>query len=200
MRFHEGQFRNGKDPYRMFQTLERGYGLMVPQPQYDTAQKYDIIHYLRETFLRGSNESQLSKLDEEYLALLPRGMTTVEERRGPKKAPQYALQDYSNVLFWTMQVEGGNIAQKGITIRVDEGPGGVVAGKAWMLYDHDTMRLAAAWTGDQFVDWRGIAFDGSHGTHTSISGERKFVFPNLPMWANPETGDYEDLRLSLIHI
>ncbi|MBM50052.1 MAG: hypothetical protein CMP27_09470 [Roseibacillus sp.] len=196
MRFHEGQFRNGKDPYRMFQTLERGYGLMVPQPQYDTAQKYDIIHYLRETFLRGSNESQLSKLDEEYLALLPRGMTTVEERRGPKKAPQYALQDYSNVLFWTMQVEGGNIAQKGITIRVDEGPGGVVAGKAWMLYDHDTMRLAAAWTGDQFVDWRGIAFDGSHGTHTSISGERKFVFPNLPMWANPETGDYEDLRIS----
>ena len=52
LRFHEGQFRNGKDPYRMFQTLEQGYGLMVPQPQYNTAQKYDIIHYLRETFLK----------------------------------------------------------------------------------------------------------------------------------------------------
>ncbi|MDG2487100.1 MAG: c-type cytochrome, partial [Roseibacillus sp.] len=140
MRFHKGQFRNGKDPYRMFQTLERGYGLMVPQPQYNTAQKYDIIHYLRETFLKGSNESQLSQLDEQYLALLPRGMTTVEERQGPKKAPQYVLQDYSNALLWTMQVEGGNIAQKGITIRVDKGPGGVAAGKAWMLYDHDTMR------------------------------------------------------------
>ena len=196
MRFHKGQFRNGKDPYRMFQTLERGYGLMVPQPQYNTAQKYDIIHYLRETFLKGSNESQLSKLDEQYLALLPRGMTTVEERQGPKKAPQYVLQDYSNALLWTMQVEGGNIAQKGITVRVDKGPGGVAAGKAWMLYDHDTMRLAAAWTGERFVDWRGIAFDGSHGTHTSIAGEKKFVFPNLPMWANPGTGDYEDLRIS----
>ncbi|MDP6207298.1 MAG: hypothetical protein QGG01_03270, partial [Roseibacillus sp.] len=195
LRFHQGQFKNGNDPYRMFQTLERGYGLMVPQPQYTTAQKYDVIHYVRETFLKGRNEDQLSAVNEDYLERLPRGMSTVQERKGPRKAPQYVLQDYGNVLFWTMQVEGGNIAQKGMTVRVDDGPGGVASGKAWMLYDHDTMRLAAAWTGDKFVDWRGIAFDGSHGTHTSIVGEKKFIFPNVPMWANPEEGGYEDSRI-----
>lgn len=195
LRFHQGQFKNGNDPYRMFQTLERGYGLMVPQPQYTTAQKYDVIHYVREAFLKDRNEGQLAEVNDDYLALLPRGMSTVEERKGPRKAPQYVLQDYGNVLFWTMQVEGGNIAQKGMTVRVDDGPGGVAAGKAWMLYDHDTMRLAAAWTGDKFVDWRGIAFDGSHGTHTSIVGEKKFVFPNVPMWANPVKGGYEDSRI-----
>lgn len=195
LRFHEGQFKNGNDPYRMFQTLERGYGLMVPQPQYTTSQKYDVIHYLREAFLKDRNQGQLSALNEEYLSLLPRGMSTVQERKGPRKAPQYVLQDYGNVLFWTMQVEGGNIAQKGITVRVDAGPGGVSAGKAWMLYDHDTMRLAAAWTGDKFVDWRGIAFDGSHGTHTSIVGDKKFVFPNIPMWEDPEKGGFEDSRI-----
>ena len=195
LRFHEGEFRNGNDPFRMFQTLERGYGLMVPQPQYNTAQKYDVIHYLREVFLKDRNEKQLTELDDDYLALLPRGMTTVQERQEPRKGRQYVLQDYGNVLFWTMQVEGGNIAQKGITVRVDDGPGGVVEGKAWMLYDHDTMRLAAAWTGDKFVDWRGIAFDGSHGSHTSIVGDKKFVFPNEPMWANPEGGGYEDVRI-----
>ena len=195
LRFHAGKFRNGNDPFRMFQTLERGYGLMVPQPQYTTAQKYDVIHYLREAFLKDRNEDQLSQVDDDYLALLPRGMSTVQERQEPRKGRQYVLQDYGNVLFWTMQVEEGNIAQKGITVRVDDGPGGVVEGKAWMLYDHDTMRLAAAWTGDRFVDWRGIAFDGSHGTHTSIVGDKKFVFPNEPMWANPGEGDYEDLRI-----
>lgn len=195
LRFHQGQFKNGNDPYRMFQTLEKGYGLMVPQPQYNTAQKYDVIHYLRETFLKGKNEGQLAGIDEDYLDHLPRGMSTVKEREGPKKGKQYVLQDYGNVLFWTMQVEAGNIAQKGIAVRVDDGPGGVVPGKAWMLYDHDTMRLAAAWTGDKFVDWRGIAFDGSHGTHTSIVGDKKFIFPNEPMWANPEDGGYDDVRI-----
>ena len=194
-RFHLGEFKNGNDPYRMFQTLEKGYGLMVPQPQYNTAQKYDVIHYLRETFLRDKNEKELAKVDDEYLESLPRGLSTVQEREGPKQGRQYVLQDYGNILFWTMQVENGNIAQKGITVRVDDGLGGVVGGKAWMLYDHDTMRLAAAWTGDKFVDWRGIAFDGSHGTHTSIVGDKKYIFPNEPMWADPANGGYEDVRI-----
>ncbi len=195
LRFHQGTFKNGNDPYRMFQTLETGFGLMIPQPQYNTAQKYDVIHYVRETFLKGKNEGQLAKIDEHYLDQLPRGLSLRQEASGPKKAPQYILQDYGNFLFWTMQVEGGNIAQKGIAVRVDPGPGGVVQGKAWMLYDHDTMRLAACWTGDKFVDWRGIAFDGSHGSHTSIVGDKKFVFPNEPMWANPKTGNFEDSRV-----
>jgi hypothetical protein len=194
-RFHLGDMRNGDDPYRMFQTLEKGYGQMVPQPQYSTAQKYDVIHYVREQFLKDRNKKHFVPVDDEYLAMLPRGMTQEEEKAPESKVPQYLLQDFGNVLFWTLQVEPGNIAQKGIAIRVDDGPGGLSKGKAWMLYEHDTMRLAACWTGDKFVDWRGIAFDGSHGTHTSIVGEKHFVFPNEPMWANPETGDFEDVRI-----
>lgn len=195
MRFHEGAFKNGNDPYRMFQTLEKGYGMMVAQPQYDTQQKYDVIHYLREHFLKDRNDKQLSKVDQSYLDRLPRGMTQLKKAPPKKRAPQYVLQDYGNTLFWTLQVEGGNIAQKGIAVRVDAGAGGIVRGKAWMLYDHDTMRLAACWTGDKFVDWRGIAFDGSHGSHTSISGDKHFVFPNEPMWAHPEKGGFEDERI-----
>jgi hypothetical protein len=63
-----------------------------------------------------------------------------------------------------------------------------------MLYDHDTMRAAAGWTGSQFVDWRGIAFDGSHGTHTSIVGQKGFVNPVGPGWARPETESFADPR------
>jgi hypothetical protein len=194
-RFHMGHMKNGSDPYSMMQTLDKGYGQMVAQPQYTTAQKYNVINYIRGQFLEGKNEKELVPVDEDYLAMLPRGMTQQQEKDEVKRAPQYLLEDFGNTLFWTLQVEPGNIAQKGIAVRVDDGPGGVSKGKAWMLYEHDTMRLAACWTGDKFVDWKGIAFDGSHGTHTSIVGDKAFVFPNEPMWANPATGDFKDVRM-----
>ena len=107
--------------------------------------------------------------------------------------PPYRRMDYGPALFWTYQVAPGNIAQKGIAIRLDDGPGGVSKGRAWMVYDHDTMRVAAATTGD-FVDWKGIAFDASHGTHTSLKGERHFVNPVGPGWASPE-GKWDDARV-----
>jgi hypothetical protein len=101
--------------------------------------------------------------------------------------------DFGPALFWTLQIAPGNIAQKGIAIRLDDGPGGVSKGRVWMVYDHDTMRVAAATTGD-FVDWKGIAFDGSHGTHTSLTGDRHFVNPVGPGWASPD-GKWDDVRL-----
>ncbi|MDA0767272.1 MAG: c-type cytochrome [Verrucomicrobia bacterium] len=195
LRFAEGEFKNGSDPYRMFQTLEKGYGMMVAQPQYSTAQKYDVIHYLREEFLKGRNATQYAAVEKEYLERLPQGMSLVKEEAKMPKQPQYLLQDFGNVLFWTLQVEPGNIAQKGIAVRLDAGPGGISKGKKWALYEHDTMRLAAVWSGDAFVDWKGIAFDGSHGTHTSIVGEKAYVSPDAPAWANSATGDFKDLRI-----
>ena len=105
----------------------------------------------------------------------------------------YQRMDFGPALFWTYQIAPGNIAQKGLAIRLDDGPGGVSKGRAWMVYDHDTMRVAAATTGE-FVDWKGIAFDGSHGTHTSLKGERHFVNPVGPGWASPD-GQWDDARV-----
>jgi len=108
-------------------------------------------------------------------------------------APPYQRMDFGPELFWTYEIAPGNIAQKGIAIRLDDGPGGVSKGRAWMVYDHDTMRVAAATTGS-FVDWKGIAFDGSHGTHTGLTGDRHFVNPPGPGWASPD-GKWDDTRL-----
>ncbi|MEI7928283.1 MAG: DUF6797 domain-containing protein, partial [Verrucomicrobiales bacterium] len=192
LRFAEGQFKNGSDPYSMFSTLTKGYGQMVPQPQYTTAQKYAVIHYIRETFLRPHNKSQLVEITPAYLASLPKGLARTEVEKEDRSLPQYKRMDLGPVLFWTLQVEPKNIAQKAIAIRLDDGPGGVSKGRAWMIYDHDTMRVATATTGD-FVDWKGIAFDGSHNSHTSLTGERQFVNPVGPGWASPE-GKWEDPR------
>jgi mono/diheme cytochrome c family protein len=185
LRFTEGQFKNGSDPYSIYLTLSKGFGQMVPQPQYTTAQKYAVIHYIREAFLRPHNPSQLMDAD---LALLPRGLVRAEAEVADTSLPPYRRMELGQALFWTFEVAPGNIAQKGIAIRLDDGPGGVTKGRAWMVYDHDTLRIATATTGE-FVDWKGIAFDGSHGTHTSLAGERHFINPAGPGWALEDFGD-----------
>ncbi len=187
LRFAEGAFKNGADPLSMHTTLTKGFGQMVPQPQYTTAQKYAVIQYIRETFLKPHNPSQYVKFD---LASLPRGLVRVEAEKEDRSLPPYKRMDLGPALFWTYQVAPGNIAQKGIAIRLDDGPGGVSKGRAWMIYDHDTMRVATATTGD-FVDWKGIAFDGSHGSHTSLTGEKNFINPVGPGWASPQ-GKWDD--------
>jgi mono/diheme cytochrome c family protein len=190
LRFAEGPFKNGADPFSMYLTMTRGFGQMVPQPQYTTAQKYAVIQYIRETFLRPHNKSQLTAITPEYLASLPKALVRAEAEKADTSLPPYMRMDLGPALFWTFEVEPGNIAQKGIAVRLDDGPGGVSKGRAWMIYDHDTMRVAAATTGD-FVDWKGIAFDGSHGTHTSLTGERHFLNPVAPGWASP-SGNWDD--------
>ena len=52
--------------------------------------------------------------------------------------------NFGPALNWTYQVAPGNIAYKGIAIRLDPGAGGISKGRSWMIYDHDTMRVAAA--------------------------------------------------------
>jgi cytochrome c5 len=195
--FWKEPFKNGSDPFSIYKTLSQGFGQMPAWTFLTPEQRYETIHYLRETFVKPHNPSAYFNVTPEYLAALPkgsgRGVKTAEMIEF-EKGPMYRRMNFGPVLFWTLQVAPGNIAYKGIAVRLDPGPGGISKGRAWMLYDHDTMRVAAAWTGDEFVDWRGIAFDGSHQTHTSIVGEKTFVNPVGPGWANPETGSFADPR------
>ncbi|MGC6583018.1 MAG: LamG-like jellyroll fold domain-containing protein, partial [Akkermansiaceae bacterium] len=127
LKFHEGRFKNGADPYRMFQTLTKGYGTMMPMPQYSTRQKYDVIHYIRSQFLAKSNPTQLTEISDGYLHKLPLGQSLVKEQETTESIPPYKMMDFGNVLFGTYQIEPGpidenvNIAQKGIAIRLDPG-------------------------------------------------------------------------------
>ena len=194
LKFHAAPFKNGGDPYSMYRTLTLGFGQMVPQGQYSARQKYDVIHFIRETLVKPGNPSQYRAASPSYLATLPVGLRTAPEAPPrPQRRPQYELMDFGPSLAWTYQVAPGNIAYKGLAIRLDPGPGGISRGKAWMAYDHDTLRVAAGWSGPRFVDWRGIAFDGSHGTHTAIGSPPAFTLPVGPGWASPE-GDWDDPR------
>ena len=193
LRFAEDKFKNGTDPFRMYQTLTYGFGMMTPQTWMVPQQKYDVIHYIRETYLKQHNPSQYAGLDDEYLAALPRGTS-----RGPKPSTiePWVTMNYGPSLMATLEVgDKGNFAYKGIAMRLDHGPGGVSRGRNWMLFDHDTMRMAAAWTGERFIDWNGINFNGRHAIHPRLTGQVSFANPVGPGWANPETGRFDDPRL-----
>jgi mono/diheme cytochrome c family protein len=196
--FWKEPFKNGGDLHGIYGTLTNGLGLMPPWPMLTPAQKYEVAHYIREQMVKPTNPAAYQELTPEYLANLPKPQgefVETAEMKEFQQGPKYLRMDFGPALMWTMEAAPGNIAYKGIAVRLDEGPGGVTKGRVWMLYDHDTMRVAAAWAGDQFIDWRGIAFDGSHGTHTKIVGEVAFVNPHVPAWAHPVKGGYEDDRV-----
>ncbi len=194
-RFATHSFKNGSDPHSLYRTLTHGYNLMAPQTWMVPRQKYDVVHYLREAYLKTHNPTQYAKSDEVYLAKLPAG------KKGafgpaPASVDPWMAMDYGPSLMNTYEVggPGPNIAYKGIAVRLDAGAGGVSRGKSWAVFDHDTLRYAAAWTGDGFIDWKGIHFNGQHQVHPKLIGERHVENPVGPGWANPETGSFNDPR------
>lgn len=188
-------FKNGSDPYSLYQTLTRGYNLMAPQTWMVPKQKYDVIHYLREAYLKPHNPTQYAKPDDAYFARLPAGKKG-EFGPAPASVDPWMAMDYGPSLANTYEVggPGPNIAYKGIAVRLDAGAGGVSRGKSWALIDRDTMRYAAAWSGDGFIDWKGIHFNGQHQVHPKLTDERHVENPVGPGWADPETGSFKDPR------
>ena len=194
LRFASGQFKSGSDPYTMYQTLTRGFGMMVPQTWMVPRQKYDAVHYIRETYLKPNNPTQYFSVTPAYLATLPTGDTRGPE---PEVIEPWVTMDYGPSLINTYEVgsDETNYAYKGIAMRLDAGPGGVSRGSAWTIFDHDTLRIAADWVGEGFIDWNGIHFNGQHQVHPQIVGDVELANPTGPGWANPETGSFDDPRI-----
>lgn len=223
LRFASGKFQGGSDPYSMYKTITHGYKMMLPQRQLVPQQKYDVIHYIRETYLKPHNETQYTNIDDHYLAGLPQG-----KLRGPTPVMQepWREMDYGPFLISTYELVGPdtlprpgitneekqraarkgrppdevwpantNFAYKGIAVRLDDGPGGIADGSHFMALDHDTMRLAGAWTGSGFIDWMGILFNGSHAVTPRTVGELHFGSLPGPGWAHPVSGSFEDPRM-----
>ncbi|QDU29100.1 Laminin G domain protein [Anatilimnocola aggregata] len=196
LRFAEGKFKNGSDPLSIYRTLTFGFGLMTPQAWMVPSQKYDVIHYLRETYLKPHNPTQFVTVDAAYLGKLPKGNTRGPE---PSKIVPWSAMDYGPSLTHTYEIPGlsHNLAYKGIAIRLDSGAGGVSRGRHWVIFDTDTLRAAAGWNGsgqtnENFIDWQGIQFNGAHGVHPRVVGQTAFANSTGPGWGNPQTGEFQD--------
>ena len=107
----------------------------------------------------------------------------------------WADMDYGPNTTFSVELNRGNIAYKGIAVRLDQGEGGVSAGNEFIVFDTDTLRYAGGWTGPGFVDWRGIGLNGEHEIHPSIVGDLVFTNPVGPGWGRPGDGSFEDNRV-----
>jgi hypothetical protein len=214
LKFWEQPFKAGNDPYSMYQTITKGYAAMPPQVSLAPQEKYDVIQYIREGLVRPTNKEQYFKVGNDYLAQLPTGTSRASDA---KPYHPWSDMDYGNFFINTYELADtqtgperfhsdgptpypdenyleNNFAYKGIAVRLDEGPGGISAGKAWMIFDHDLMRVAGGWTGEGFIDWQGILLNDQHETYPRTVGKLHFETPVGPAWADPITGSFEDTR------
>ncbi len=214
IKFWEQPLKAGSDAFSMYQTITRGHGSMPPQPVLTPQEKYDVISYIREEFIRNNQREKYISSTPGYLAMLPKGTS-----RGPATEPYqpWADMDYGNFFINTYELadsatgperyhspgpapypdedySNNNFAYKGIAVRLDPGKGGIAKGRAWMIFDHDVMRVAGGWTGEGFIDWNGILLNDRHETYPRTIGKLHFETPVGPGWANPRTGSFEDPR------
>ncbi|MDL5512292.1 c-type cytochrome [Arenibacter sp. M-2] len=213
-KFWNQKFKVGNDPYSMYQTITKGFGLMPPQVDLTPKEKHEVIHFIREKFIKNHNKDEYSIVHHAYLESLPEGDSIGPE---PKIKEPWAAMDYGNFLINTYELvekdapererfkgqaaplidqdfSNANMAYKGIAIRLDQGEGGVSKGKAWVVFDEDLFRLAGGWTGNGFIDWNGILLNGKHGIAPRTVGELHFDNPVGPGWADPISGGFEDPR------
>jgi mono/diheme cytochrome c family protein len=66
------KFQNGGDPYSMFKTITRGFKNMPSQTWMTPEQRYEVIQFIREAFVKKLNPTQYTKVDQAYLDSLPR--------------------------------------------------------------------------------------------------------------------------------
>ena len=214
LKFWEQPFKAGSDSFSMYRTLTMGFGFMPPQPVLSPQEKYDVITYVRREYVMNNPKESFIPNTTGYLEGLPKGTS-----RGPIPKPYqpWADMDYGNFLINTYELADettgipryhspgpapypdedylkNNFAYKGIAVRLDKGGGGVSKGRAWMLFDHDLLRVAGGWSGEGFIDWNGILLNDKHETYPRTVGKLHFETPVGPGWANPETGSFKDPR------
>ena len=100
-KFWNQPFKSGGDPYTMYQTITRGVGQMVPILTLTPKEKYSVINYIRQEFVREGNEEEFYDITTAYLAGLPEGSS-----RGPEPAPYnpWSDQDYGNFFMNTIEL------------------------------------------------------------------------------------------------
>ena len=91
--FGSGELKFGADPYAMFQTLTNGNGLMGPQTWMTPKERYQVIHYIRQKFMKPMRKDFVG-INDKYLQGLPKveavaaAKSKIERDFGPALASQ----------------------------------------------------------------------------------------------------------------
>lgn len=157
--FGRQKLKFGADPYQMLLTLSRGNGMMAPMSHLSPKERYQVVHYIREAFMKPSNP-EYTKLDDDYFASLPKGT-------GNGEFLVTLDRDFGSVLGSQLGAEVNNA----LTFRLSD--------DITACYDLHRMRLNEVWQGG-FLDL-------SQTQHYRQRGERMpqidgQVIPGLGDW------------------
>jgi putative heme-binding domain-containing protein len=129
--FGREPFKNGDDPYRMLQTLTKGNGLMAAVQHLSPKERYQVIHYIRESLMKPTNPAY-TPVDEAYLAGLPKGT-------GQGNRDEVGPRDFGPALGSQI----GTKVNNALTIRLND--------DTTAAYDLHQMRMVGVWK-DGFLD------------------------------------------------
>ena len=127
--FGKGDLKFGTDPYSLYRTLTYGNGNMAAQTWMTEAERYDVIHYIRERFMKPMHPGY-QPVTKQYLAGLPKkisadlsaGRTKMVRDFGPALASQFE-----------------RTAESALTIALGD--------NTTLSYDLHTMNVLAVWQG-----------------------------------------------------
>ncbi|MEI6714977.1 MAG: DUF6797 domain-containing protein [Verrucomicrobiota bacterium] len=119
-------------------------------------------------------------------AILATPLLAAEPQTRADGRPKWDM-DYGPFLNLTVQMPGeaAGSTPKGIVIRVGAEKEGTIA------FDTDLLRCTGGWTGG-FVDFKGVAFSGSHGGNPGPVGNVAFRTSAVPGWS--KAGSFADPR------
>ena len=144
--FTKNKMENGGDPLSMFKTLTYGFRNMMPSVQLNPADRYKVIHYLREKIIREKAPELYVKFDQSNTYTMPKSpeSTGNEAERIEQLARLGYLRDYGRALI--SPVVGNAKSNNALTLDLGN--------KTTISYELGTMRTIGAWTGG-FLDFSG---------------------------------------------
>ncbi|TWT94322.1 Cytochrome c [Neorhodopirellula pilleata] len=169
--FATEELKYGADPYRMFMTLTRGNGLMAAMNHLTPKERYQVVHYIREQFMKPTNPAYVP-VTKNYLEQLPNGtrdgteIRVVDRDHGPALASQLR-RDLSSVL--NVKLGGRDTTT--------------------IAYDLHTMNQAGVWQGG-FVDSEQTQHQRDRGEGTINPGGRSIAGLEGWEWGHDQSFDY----------
>ena len=146
--FSKFPMENGGDPLGMFRTITYGFRNMMPATQLEPAERYKVIHYIRERLIKENAPELYVAVDEDYASAMPVSPEASQEeiQRIGRLASTGYLRDYGNALCAPVMRQDGRRMSSPNALAIDLGNETTVA------YDLGSMRSIGAWKGG-FLDF-----------------------------------------------
>ncbi len=146
--FSRDKLRFGNKPYDMWRTLSNGAGGMAPQTWLSPVERYYVIQYIRETFMKKPNPGQYFKITENYLAKLPKPQRSVNEQLAlTKKQALLGSQKYGQEYFQHINSNYGTAIHSQLKDRATAALTILLDNHINLSYNLLRMGTVAAWQG-----------------------------------------------------